>query len=232
MTGALSNVFFMHPEMGIGNQTPQLAIEAAGGNPDVIIPMFIKEALPPVVLSVFSLTMLSAAMSTLSSLFHVAGSSLGHDLCGKLNIKSLSSMNISRIGVGFGIILSVIFAMILPPGVVARGTAIFFGICAAAFLPAYVASLYWKRATRAGIWAGVVTGSVVTVFGLLFLHKKEAAWLGVCRWIFGRDVLIEVHPWPVVDPFVYALPLSVIMLVLVTLMTRPPEQKHIDRLFK
>ena len=232
MTGALSNVFFMHPEMGIGSRTPQLAIEAAGGNPDVIIPMFIKEALPPIVLYVFSLTMLSAAMSTLSSLFHVAGSSLGHDLCGKLKLKSLSSMNISRIGVGFGIILSVIFAMILPPGVVARGTAIFFGICAAAFLPAYVASLYWKRATRAGIWAGVVTGSTVTVFGLLFLHKKEAAWLGICRWISGRDVLIEVHPWPVVDPFVYALPLSVIVLVLVTLMTRPPEQKHIDRLFK
>ncbi len=232
MTGALSNVFFMHPEMGIGSRTPQLAIEAAGGNPDVIIPMFIKEALPPIVLYIFSLTMLSAAMSTLSSLFHVAGSSLGHDLCGKLKFKSLSSMNISRIGVGFGIILSVIFAMILPPGVVARGTAIFFGICAAAFLPAYAAALYWKRATRAGIWAGVVTGSVVTVFGLLFLHKKEAAWLGICRLLTGRDVLIEVHPWPVVDPFVYALPLSVIVLVVVSQLTRAPEQKHIDRLFK
>ena len=232
MTGALSNVFFMHPEMGIGSRAPQLAIEAAGGNPDVIIPMFIKEALPPIVLYVFSLTMLSAAMSTLSSLFHVAGSSLGHDLCGKLKFKSLSSMNISRIGVGFGIVLSVIFAMILPPGVVARGTAIFFGICAAACLPAYAAALYWKRATRAGIWAGVVTGSVVTVFGLLFLHKKEAAWLGICRLLTGRDVLIEIHPWPVVDPFVYALPLSVIVLVLVSLMTNPPEKGHLSRLFK
>lgn len=232
MTGALSNVFFMHPEIGLSSRAPQLAIEAAGGNPDVIIPMFIKEALPSVVLYIFSLTMLSAAMSTLSSLFHVAGTSLGHDLCGKLSIKSLNSMNISRIGVGFGIVLSVIFAMILPPGVVARGTAIFFGICAAAFLPAYTAALYWKRATRAGIWAGVVTGSVVTVFGLLFLHRKEAAWLGVCRWIFGRDVLIGIHPWPVVDPFVYALPLSVIALVVVSLLTAPPEREHIDRLFK
>ena len=147
-------------------------------------------------------------------------------------IKSLNSMNISRIGVGFGIVLSVIFAMILPPGVVARGTAIFFGVCAAAFLPAYTAALYWKRATRAGIWAGVVTGSVVTVFGLLFLHRKEAAWLGVCRWISGRDVLIGIHPWPVVDPFVYALPLSVIALVVVSLLTAPPEREHIDRLFK
>lgn len=232
MTGALSNVFFMHPEIGLSSRAPQLAIEAAGGNPDLIIPMFIKEALPPVVLYIFSLTMLSAAMSTLSSLFHVAGSSLGHDLCGKLSCKSLNSMNISRIGVCIGIVLSVVFAMILPPGVVARGTAIFFGICAASFLPAYVAALYWKQATRAGVWAGVVSGSIVTVFGLLFLHRKEAAWLGICKYLTGREVLIDIHPLPVVDPFVYALPISVIALTVVTLLTAPPEKEHIDRLFK
>ena len=232
MTGALSNVFFMHPEIGLSSRAPQLAIEAAGGNPDLIIPMFIKEALPPVVLYIFSLTMLSAAMSTLSSLFHVAGTSLGHDLCGNLSCKSLSSMNISRIGVCAGIILSVIFAMILQPGVVARGTAIFFGICAAAFLPAYIAALYWKRATGVGVWAGVASGSFVTVFGLLFLHRKEAAWLGICKYLTGREVLIDIHPFPVVDPFVYALPISVIVLVAVTLLTAPPEKEHIDRLFK
>lgn len=229
MTGALSNVFFFHPEAG---KTPQLAIEAAGGNPDIIIPMFIKEALPAVVLYVFSLTMLSAAMSTLSSLFHVAGTSLGHDICGNLRWGRENGILLSRTGVCFGIVLSVFFAMIMPPGVVARGTAIFFGICAAAFLPAYVAALYWKGATRAGIWAGIVTGSVVTVFGLVFMHQKEAALLGICKLICGRDVLVSVHPWPVVDPFVYALPLSVIALVVVSLLTRPLEKKHLDRIFK
>lgn len=232
MTGALSNVFFYHPEIGIGSRVPQLAIEAAGGNPDVIIPMFIRKALPPVVLYVFSLTMLSAAMSTLSSLFHVAGSSLGHDICGKFCRNPYHSITISRLGVTAGILLSVVFAMILPPGVVARGTSIFFGICAAAFLPAYAAALYWKRATAAGVWAGMIAGTLFSVFGLLFLHRKEAAFLGICRWLTGKDVLISAHPWPVVDPFIYALPLSVIVLVVVSLLTSPPEKEHIDRLFK
>jgi len=232
MTGALSNVFFFHPEIGVGNSTPQLAIEAAGGNPDVIIPMFIREALPPVVLYLFSLTMLSAAMSTLSSLFHVAGSSLGNDICGEFCKTPERSMTVSRCGVTVGILLSVFFAIILPPGVVARGTSIFFGICAAAFLPAYAASLYWKRATAAGVWAGMVAGTLSSVFGLLFLHRKESALLGVCRFIFGKDVLIQSHPWPVVDPFVYSLPLSIIALVVVSLLTSPPEKSHVDKLFE
>ena len=232
MTGALSNVFFFHPEIGVGNSTPQLAIEAAGGNPDVIIPMFIREALPPVVLYLFSLTMLSAAMSTLSSLFHVAGSSLGNDICGEFCKTPERSMTVSRCGVTVGILLSVFFAIILPPGVVARGTSIFFGICAAAFLPAYAASLYWKRATAAGVWAGMVAGTFSSVFGLLFLHRKESALLGVCRFIFGKDVLIQSHPWPVVDPFVYSLPLSIMALVVVSLLTSPPEKSHVDKLFE
>ncbi len=233
MTGAMSNVFFFHPEIGGVAREPQLAIEAAGGNPDIIIPMFIKDALPAVVLYAFSLTMLSAAMSTLSSLFHVAGTSLGHDICGNLRWSGKDKgILLSRTGVCIGIVLSVFFAMILPPGVVARGTAIFFGICAAAFLPAYVAALYWKRATRTGVWAAIVTGSLVTVFGLVFLHQKESALLGICKLLFGKDVLISTHPWPVVDPFVYALPLSIIALVVVSLLTKPLEKEHIDRIFK
>ena len=232
MTGALSNVFFYHPELGVTSGKAQLAIEAANGNPDIIIPMFIREALPAIVLYLFSLTMLSAAMSTLSSLFHVTGSSIGYDVCTVIRKSSDSSTLITRLGVCLGIVLSVIFALLLPPGIVARGTAIFFGICAAAFLPAYMAALYWKRATRAGAWAGIVTGTLVSTFGLLFLHASESAKLGVCKLLFGKDVLISAHPWPVVDPFVYALPLSAIALVVVSLLTAPPEQEYLKRTFE
>ena len=223
MIGALSNVFFFR---GHG----KLAIEVAGGNPDLIIPIYIREALPPLVLYVFALTMLSAAMSTLSSLFHVTGSSIGYDICGKLR-RNGESTAVTRAGVGFGIVLSVIFALILPPGIVARGTAIFFGVCAAAFLPAYAAALYWKRATRAGVWCSIAVGTGVSLFGLLFLHAKEAAMLGVCQRLFGRTVLISAHPWPVVDPFVYALPLSLATLIVASWLTAPPDEAHLRRCF-
>ncbi|MBR2720644.1 MAG: sodium:solute symporter family protein [Lentisphaeria bacterium] len=230
MIGALSNVFFYHTDKGIAEGKALLAIEAAGGNPDLIIPIFIREALPQVVLYVFALTMLSAAMSTLSSLFHVSGSSIGHDLCGKLS-RNGDSAALTGSGVCIGIILSLIFAFILPPGIVARGTAIFFGVCAAAFLPAYTAALYWKRATRAGVWSAIITGAGVSTFGLLFLHRKESAMLGICEKLFGSTELISAHPWPFVDPFIYALPASILALVVVSLLTAPPEKEHIDKCF-
>ena len=229
MIGALSNVFFYHTDKGIAEGQAQLAIQVAGGNPDLIIPIFIREALPQMVLYVFALTMLSAAMSTLSSLFHVTGSSIGHDVFGKILGKD--NTWITRSGVCFGIVVSLIFALILPPGIVARGTAIFFGVCAAAFLPVYIAALYWRRATRAGVWSAIAVGAGVSAFGLLFLHKKESALLGICKLLTGKTELISAHPWPYVDPFVYALPLSMVTLIVVSLLTTPPDDEHIKKCF-
>ncbi len=229
--GALSNVFFYSDDKGIAEGIRQLSIEAAGGNVDRIIPMFIREALPPMVLYLFSLTMLSAAMSTMSSLFHVTGSSIGHDIVRTISRSGRESVMITRGGVLFGIVVSVIVAALLPPGIVARGTAVFFGIAAAAFLPAYVGALYWRRTTAAGVWAGVGVGLGASLFGLLFLHRKESASLGVCELLFGRTELIGAYPWPFVDPFVYALPLSVLALVLVSLATPPLPPKFLERCF-
>ena len=231
--GALSNVFFYRSDLGIAAGFKNLlAIEAAGGNPDKIIPMFIREALPPVVLYLFSLTMLSAAMSTMSSLFHVTGSSLGHDFFRTVTRSRKDSMLITRLGVIFGIMISLVVAIILPAGIVARGTAIFFGVCAAAFLPTYVAALYWKRATVYGIWASIISGVGASLFGLLFMHRKESAGLGICQAIFGKTELISTHPWPHIDPFIYALPISVMVLIVVSCFTEKLPQRHITRCFK
>jgi len=170
-------------------------------------------------------------MSTLSSLVHVNGSSLGHDLCRTLSQDKLDSRKITRIGVVLGIIGSIAVAYIFPPGIVARGTAIFFGVCAAAFLPAYFAALYWKRATRIGVWASVVTGSAVSIFGLTFMHISESKALGICKLVTGKDVLFSQFPWPFVDTLCYALPLSAVVLVVVSLCTAAPDKEHINKCF-
>ena len=115
--------------------------------------------------------------------------------------------------------MSYIICYLLPNDIIARGTAIFMGVCAAAFLPAYFCALYWKGATRQGAMASLWTGSLASVFALVFLHEKEAASMGICRMLFGRDVLIETYPFPVIDPILFALPLSVLALVVVSLLT-------------
>ncbi|MDD3155353.1 MAG: hypothetical protein PHS41_10835, partial [Victivallaceae bacterium] len=200
-------------------------------NPDLIMPMFISRVLPVAFLYIFSITLLSAAMSTMSSLFHVTCSSLGHDLYCTMVKKPEGSVWCNRVGILLGIAASVVLGYNLPAGIVARGTAIFFGICAAAFLPSYVAALYWRGATRAGVWASILTGAAVSAFGLLFLHRSESQALGLCRYLTGRTELIGTFPWPFVDTMMYALPLSVLMLVLVSLRTRKLPEEHLTTLF-
>ncbi len=225
VVGALSNVYFL-------KTSGKIAIDAAKGNSDLIIPLFINQAMPKFFVYIFALTLLSAAMSTLSSLFHVTGSALGHDFFRNLYKRRSDNMIISKIGICLGIVASVILAFILPIGIVARGTSIFFGVCAAAFMPSYFAAIYWKGATKAGIWASILVGVIVSLFGLIFLHEKESAALGICRAISGKDVLIETFPWPYVDTMVYALPISIIVLVLVSLCTPKLNTPHVNRCFK
>ena len=225
IVGALSNVYFYQ-------KSSQIAIAAAKGNSDLIVPLFINQAMPKFFVYVFTLTLLSAGMSTLSSLFHVTGSALGHDLYCNLFRKEKDNIVVSRVGIVIGIIFSIVLAFYLPAGIVARGTAIFFGVCAAAFMPAYFAALYWKRATTAAVWASIASGVLVSLFGLVFLHRSESAPLGICQAIFGKSELISVFPWPFVDTMIYALPISALVLVVVSLCSKPLNQPHINRCFR
>jgi SSS family solute:Na+ symporter len=179
------------------------------------------------------LTLLAAAMSTSSSQFHAQGSAIGRDIYETLTRKKGSgSILMTRIGIVAAIVIAVVLGYILPANIIARGTAIFFGLCAIAFLPMFTCALYWKGATKAGAIAGLITGTFVTVFWYLFIHKAESAPLGICKMLVGRDVLITQMPWPVVDPIVVALPLSFLVTIAVSLMTKKLSDEHLDECFK
>jgi len=226
VVGALSNVYFYQT-------TGQIALQAAGGNVDKIIPTFISSAMPEWFTYIFTLTLLCAAMSTLSTQFHSQGSAIGHDVYASTRKDKKESMSVTRIGILIGIVLAVILAYILPGGVVAQGTTIFFGICAAAFMPVYICALFWKRTTKQGAIAGIVSGALVSLFCLLFTHQKEAAGIGLCKMLTGQTVLFTTMPWPYVDPMIIALPISFIVTIVVTLLTHntKEEQEEIDKMF-
>lgn len=226
VVGALSNVFF-YQRQGL------ISIDVAKGNADSIIPIYINVAMPEWFVYLFMLTLLAAAMSTSSSQFHAQGSAIGRDfyetLTGK---KGMGSILVTRVGIIVAVVVAVALGYLLPENIIARGTAVFFGLCAAAFLPAYTSALYWRRATRAGAIAGLITGTIVTALWYLFIHKAEAVPLGVCKALFGQDVLVSQMPWPVVDPIVVALPLAMLVTVGVSLVTKPMDEKHLDQCFR
>lgn len=204
--GALSNIYFF-------KTTGMVATEAS---PDIdkIIPLFISSAMPSWFSAIFMLCILSAAMSTLSSQFHTMGAAVGRDIYSGFHRKEYWPKELTRAGVLFTILVSYIICYTLSASIIARGTSIFMGICAATFLPIYFCALFLKKkisitAVKWSMWTGLFT----SLFALVFLHKSEAVPLGISKAIFGKEMLIEKFPWYVIDPLLFALPLSIIALV-------------------
>ncbi|MGQ9558337.1 MAG: sodium:solute symporter family protein [Desulfurispora sp.] len=220
--GALSNVYFYQH---FGKIAVAMVVDPATGKPNIdsIIPLFIKQAMPGWFGMLFMLTLLSAAMSTLSGQLHTLGSALSYDLARR------SSLTASRLGSLVALLLAVWLALVLPVSIIAVATAIFFGICAATFLPAYTAALFWPRVSKRAALASMLAGFAGSVGWMLLVHAKEAAAVGLVQMVTGRPSLLG-FPWTVIDPLVVALPLSTLVLVLVGLGEAAPvvpEQNNI-----
>lgn len=203
-------------------------------NPDSIIPIYVTSALPRWFSVLFLLTLLAAAMSTLSSQIHTMGTGIGHDVYRQVAGARSQTISVTRIGMMVGIVLAIVIGYYARGGyVIARATAIFFGLCASAFLPAFVGGMYFRRVTRAGVIASMVIGSLVSAVWIVFVKDAEAQALGICNALFGvRSLLANSPNWPVVDPLVVALPLSAVALVVVSLFTRKPSTALLMTIFK
>src|SRR5574344_413777 len=210
--GALSNLYFMKTQGAVATDVVK--------DIDKIIPYFIEHAMPQWFSAIFMLCILSASMSTLSSQFHTMGSALGSDIVGAYRQNGSKHSRIIRLGVLISIIVSYVICYMLPEDIIARGTSLFMGLCAVAFLPTYFCALYWKRVTRRGTIASLITGTVAMLFCLVFIHEKESSAFGICNAIFGRDTMIDKYPFQLIDPILYALPLSIIAIIVVSLMDK------------
>ena len=217
LVGSLTNVWFFREDGHIAMTS------VSDGNLDKIVPTFIHRALPPWFGLLFTLTLLSAAISTLSSLFHAMGSALGRDLieCSIMNKTENSSIPLMKVCVFLSLIVTTILSFYMPKGIVAIATSTFMGLCAVSFLPMYVAALYWKRVTRAGAIASLVVGFAFSFFWMTFVQmpKGELPAL-LCKLFLGQDSLLAA-PWRWIDVIVITLPISALTLIVVSLLTKP-----------
>ena len=144
--------------------------------------------MPDIVIVLFMLTLLAAAMSTLSSIFHTMGSAAGHDLWIHLKNRKTkdtyekisqarSSMTATKLGTGIMIVASVALAFVMPGSIIARATAMFMGICAVSFLPLFTHALFSKRVSLIGAKASLIVGvgGMVPLDGLRPYRRISAA---------------------------------------------------------
>ncbi|XPV70306.1 MAG: sodium:solute symporter family protein [Halarcobacter sp.] len=225
IVGSLTNAWYYEFNEG------KNALESAGSIGKVI-PHFINTAMPKWFAFIFLFALISAAMSTLSSQFHTMGTAVGRDLIEQIK-PNLNSVMITRFGIVIMIIVSVslAYAFDKQPAIIARSTAIFFALCASIFLPAFIAGLFWKRVTKTAAIVSMLVGLFVSSFWLLFVHFKEAKELGVAKALFGTNSILS-GKIIFVDALIIALPLSIAAIIIVSLLTKPMDKKHINMCFK
>jgi len=206
------------------------------GDVDRIIPRYVESALPRWFSVIFLLTLLSAAMSTMSSQFHTMGTAIGRDVFEQVTHHHAGkTILITRIGILIGIVAALVAGYFIRSNVIALATAIFFGLCAASFLPAFVLGLFWRRMNKQAAVSSMLVGFLVSLFWNVFVNLKVADSVGLCKAMFaGRSTLVPQNwsvTWNVVDPLVVALPLAVVTAVVVALATRPMDSAHVAHVF-
>ena len=137
---------------------------------DAIIPSML-EGLPDLLIGVVIVLVLSASMSTLSSLVLASSSTLTLDLIKDNIVKNLSEKKqvlIMRVFVVIFIAISAFIAINKDKfGYIADMMGISWGALAGAFLAPFMYGLYWKKATKSSVWASFIFGAGIMILNML-----------------------------------------------------------------
>ncbi len=198
-------------EMSIGGDIIVLAAPAIGG-------------LPYVVSGLVAAGGLAAALSTADGLLLTIANALSHDLYYKMidpNASTARRVTISKVLL-LVVALAAAYVAAQKPADILFLVSAAFSFAAAAFFPALVLGIFWKRATGIGASLGMIAGLGTTFFYMVTTQP----WL---RGVFG--VTSPVQLWWDIQPIsagLFGVPIGFAVIILVSLVTPAPSKKIQD----
>lgn len=145
---------------------PDVALLPAGDTEN-LYPVLAQQHLPPVLFGVVVASVFAAIMSTADSQLLVAASAVVRDVYEKV-LRRGEELPQRRLVLYSRAVIVVLVLLSLGLGVVARDLVFWLVLFAWAGLgaslgPTSILALYWRGTTRAGVFAGLVTGALTTV---------------------------------------------------------------------
>jgi len=195
-------------EMRIGGDIVVLATPEIGGLPYVISGMVAAGGL-------------AAALSTADGLLLTIANALSHDLYFKMidpNASTARRVTISK-ALLLVVALAAAYVAAQKPADILFLVSAAFSFAAAAFFPALVLGIFWKRATKWGAVVGMIGGLGVTFYYMV----TTQAWL---RGVFGVTSPVEL--WYGILPIsagVFGVPLGFALIIIVSLLTPAPRRE-------
>lgn len=199
----------------------------ANGTPiyDSIVPTMLKN-LPDIVVAIVIVLVLSASMSTLSSLVLTSSSTLSLDLIvpaaekkGK-KVEQKHQMSMIRILIVFFIVISAVIAIVQMKSKVtfiAQLMGISWGALAGSFLAPFLYSLYSKKITKAAVWTSFICGVSIMTANM------------ICT--FAKVTFITQALSSPINAGVLAMIVGLIAVPLVSLITKKLPKKDTDEMF-
>jgi cation/acetate symporter len=198
-------------EMSIGGDIVVLATPEIGG-------------LPYVISGLVAAGGLAAALSTADGLLLTIANALSHDLYYKMIDPNASTERRVTISKALLLVVALAAATVAAqkPADILFLVSAAFSFAAAAFFPALVMGIFWKRATGIAASLGMVAGLGTTVYYMVM----NQPWL---RGIFG--ITSPVDLWYGILPIsagVFGVPVGIAVIFLVSLITPEPSKKIQD----
>ena len=193
-------------------------VNIAADGYDSIMPAMLSD-LSPFLMAVVVILVLSASMSTLSSLVLASSSTLTLDFIKGTVVKDLGEKKqllIIRIFVAIFIAISVVIAIIQYNSnvtFIAQLMGISWGALAGAFLAPFLYGLYWKRVTPLSVW---VCFGFSTVFMLVNMF---------CKSIFPPLLQSPINAG------VFCMFAGLVTVPVVSLLTKPPKKEYVENVF-
>ncbi len=203
-TGAFGRVF-------LGNTAPE-------GGMDAVVPLMLTGTLPDALFGVILVLMLSASMSTLASLVLVSSSVISIDFVKgfvRPGITQKGQMGIMRLCCAVFIALSFLMA-VWPNPTVDVLMALSWGLISGMFLAPYLFGLLWRGTTKAGAWAGFITGLAAMAIGIALEMPKVGN-------DFGKLFMPGIAS--------VAMVLSFLAVPVMSLLTRKQDAAYLARVF-
>ena len=192
------------------------------GGYDAVIPAMLSN-LPDLLIAVVIILVLSASMSTLSSLVLTSASTVTLDLLKGHVIRDLNEKRqllIMRVLIVFFIVISAVIAIIQvnsPVAFIAQAMGVSWGAMAGAFLAPFLYGLYWKKTSKLACWVNIL-------FSCAFMTVDMLSNLGVMQVNLG---LLQSP----INAGAFCMLLGLVMVPLISLVTPKPDRRIVEDAF-
>jgi len=200
----------------------QLAEIVIGGDIVVLATPEIA-GLPYVVSGLVAAGGLAAALSTADGLLLTIANALSHDLYYKMIDPHASTQKRVTISKVLLLVVALIAASVAAqkPADILFLVSAAFSLAAAAFFPALVCGVFWRRANKWGATLGMLSGVGITFYYMVMTQP----WL---RRIFGVTSPLADNIWWDIQPIsagIFGIPLGFAVIIIVSLLTPAPDKE-------